>query len=84
MAQQEVLEDGVATQFCGTILPQLIAEIEVLQRLADAKFPAAFADPVAPVEQPAADTNEKPADKPAKKRSRRKPSATRPRTRRSA
>lgn len=69
MAQQDVLPADAAVAFCGKVLPQLIAELEVLQRLTDTKFSSLFAPqqeepPVVVVEpQP-----EKPSKKPRKAR----------------
>lgn len=52
MAQQNVLHPDMAVAFCGNVLPQLIAELEVLQRLADTKFGSVFTT----VDAPAAET----------------------------
>lgn len=52
MAQQNVLHPDMAVAFCGNVLPQLIAELEVLQRLADTKFGSVFTID-APVVEPA-------------------------------
>jgi len=72
MAQQDVLPDDVAQQYCREALPRLIAELDVLSRMADTKFASVMAVPVerqpAPVEQ-----DMSPKTKPAKKR--RKPPA---------
>jgi hypothetical protein len=34
MAQQDVLEEKTAVQFCKAVLPQLLAELEVMSRVA--------------------------------------------------
>lgn len=48
MAQQDVLPDDVAQQFCKEALPRLIAELDVLSRMADAKFASVLTVPVEP------------------------------------
>jgi hypothetical protein len=70
MAQQDVLPDDVAQQYCKEALPRLIAELDVLSRLADAKFASVL---TVPVEQPAPVEQDMSPTKPAKKR--RKPPA---------
>ena len=55
MAQQNVLHPDMAVEFCGNILPQLIAELEVLQRLADTKLGSVFTVDAPAVEPPAAE-----------------------------
>lgn len=53
MAQQEALDADVAVQFCKSILPQLMAELEVLQHLADTKLSSVFTAPATVEPQPA-------------------------------
>lgn len=71
MAQQDVLPDDVAQQYCREALPRLIAELDVLSRLADAKF-ASVLD-VQVEQQPTPVEQDMSPKKPAKKR--RKPPA---------
>jgi len=67
MAQQDVLPDDVAQQFCREALPRLIAELDVMSRLVDDKFTSAL---TVPVEQPSVpvEPDMSPKKKPAKKR----------------
>jgi hypothetical protein len=52
MAQQDVLGSDVADHFCKAVLPQLLAELDVMARLADVRIAAALdiPQPVAPQE----------------------------------
>lgn len=70
MAQQRVLLPDMAMAFCANVLPQILAEMEVLHRLADTKFGAAFtvdeapaAEPPVAVQQPVARATRRPAKK---------------------
>jgi hypothetical protein len=74
MAQQDALEGEMSLHFCKAILPHLLAEMDVLTRLADAKFASvlnvsapAVPAPPAPKKPPV-----KRARKPIKKSSSRK------------
>lgn len=70
MAQQGVLSTDVAQRFCAEAVPQLVAEIEVLQRLTEHLWSEAIAAPPEPVTPP--DTNKKPAKKARRKTKRAK------------
>ena len=71
MAQQDVLPDDVAQQYCREALPRLIAELDVMSRLVDDKFTSALTVPVE--QQPAPVEQDMSPKTPAKKR--RKPPA---------
>lgn len=48
MAQQDVLGEGAAMQFCQQVLPQLLAALDVMLRLQDDRITSAIEVPAAP------------------------------------
>jgi hypothetical protein len=76
MGQQDVLSHEMAQHFCQAILPHLLSELDVLTRLADAKFASVLDVPVQPAPEPVEkDTKKRPAKqaKKAKRTKARKP-----------
>lgn len=68
MAQQDLLEEKAAVQFCKAILPQLLAELEVMSRVAQSahSFLASLPAPTQP--EPPATKPSQPAKKAKPKR----------------
>ena len=71
MAQQGVLSPEVGQQFCEVVLPQLVAELEVMLRVAEDRWAAAISAP--PAVEPVSPVTQDMKQKPAKKAARRKP-----------
>lgn len=67
MAQQDVLEEKTAIHFCGSLLPQLITELEIMRRVVQQSFPVPA--PAQPEEaQPEPEAPAKPKRKVARRR----------------
>jgi hypothetical protein len=68
MAQQDVLEEKTAVQFCKAVLPQLLAELEVMSRVAQSAHSFLASISPAPKPEPVAVAPPQPAKKARPKR----------------
>lgn len=67
MAQEGVLEETTAVNFCKLVVPQLIAELEIMRRVAQAAFPVPAPAQPEPATQEKDSTPAKPRRKATKK-----------------